>query len=926
MRTTIWRVVLILLMQTIYPVAVVLGNSPSITIGRLPLLTLKLPQSTILTVPCCILSIVTALFFVASIARGNDPLTFERHVHPILKAHCFDCHGATSEPEGGLDLRLRRFIVRGGDSGTAIQPGKPAESYLLERIQTGEMPPGDKKVTAEEYLLLKQWIAAGAITAREEPKELDEGIVITAEEREFWSFQPLVRPNVPELTDSNGVRTPIDAFILAKLQQVGLGFSPEADDRTLLYRATIDLTGLPPTPAEVTDYLSNESPDKYKMLIDQLLASPRYGERWARHWLDVAGYADTEGYTPSDADRPWAYRYRDYVIKSLNADKPFDQFVLEQLAGDELVMPPYKNLNQQQIEYLTATGFLRMAVDGTGSGANDDKARNHTIADTIKIVTTSLLGLSAGCAQCHDHRYDPIPHTDYYQLRAIFEPALDWKNWRTPGQRLISLYTDAERTAANEVEEKVKKVAAEKNIQLKRYIQEELEKELLKHEKGQRQKLRAAYETPADQRTDEQKLLLKENPSINITGGTLYQYNQASADELKKFDKKITEIRKQKPAQKFIRALTEKSGQVPVTHLFYRGEYRQPKQAVTPAAFSICAPTGNRFEIPVNSEHLPSTGRRLAFARWLFRGTHPLVGRVLVNRFWMHHFGRAIVGTPSDFGVLGQKPSHPKLLNWLAVEFANNGWSLKSLHRQIMLSTVYRQSSKSDPARSAIDGAAIDGANLLYWKKPLIRLRAEALYDRILATSGVLEQQLYGPSVAITTDTAGQIVVAGESKRRSIYVKVKRTQPVALLKSFDAPVMEVNCGRRPSSTVATQALMLMNSQYILKHAKSFAQRVARESGNVEALPMEDELPQFDDIADAEPQQVPFPQQIVLAWQLAYGRQPTADEYLAALNLLSEQISILAANSNKAKDIAPGLQAMTNLCQVLMSSNEFLYID
>ncbi|NOY43509.1 MAG: DUF1549 domain-containing protein [Planctomycetes bacterium] len=1038
--------------------------------------------------PRCIPYLVAALLPFATSASGDEPLTFERHIRPILKAHCLDCHGANAELEGELDLRLRRFMVRGGESGPAIKPGDSDASYLLERIRSHEMPPGDKKVSSDELATLEKWIAAGAITARDEPEELDSGLAITPEEREFWSFQPLTRPAVPDTPGSDRVRTPIDAFILAELQKKGIGFSPDADDLTLLQRAYFDLTGLPPSPADVAAYLANESPTKYETLLDELLASPRYGERWARHWLDVAGYADTEGYTTADADRPWAYRYRDYVIKAINADKPFDEFLQEQLAGDELVAPPYKNLNEQQIDKLTATGFLRMAGDGTGSGANDDDARNHTISDTVKIVSTSLLGLSVGCAQCHDHRYDPIPHTDYYQLRSIFEPALDWKKWRTPPQRLISLYTDEQRTTANEIEAEVKKVIDEKNVQQKKYIEEELVKELAKYEEALRKNLRTAYDTPGDKRTEEQKQLLKENPSVNISGGTLYQYNKASADALKEFDKKIAEIRAKKPVQKFIRALTETPGQVPVSHLFYRGEYKQPKQTVTPASLTISAPPGKRFEIPDNNEKLPSTGRRLAFARWLFSGTHPLVGRVLANRVWMHHFGRGIVGTPSDFGLLGQKPTHPKLLDWLAVEFAENGWSLKSLHRRIMLSTVYRQSSKSDPAKFAVDGA-----NLLYWKKPVVRLSAEALYDRILATSGVLEHQLYGPPAAITTDDTGQTIVSADSKRRGVYVKVKRTQPVALLKSFDAPVMEVNCESRPSSTVATQSLMLMNSEFILRQAKSFAERISKDAANVELPAVEFDLARFADPTDAwkygygrfdaeqqrvisftplphwtgsqwqggkersdptlgwvalnatgghpggdsnraairrwtapfagkvsihghlkhpsesgdgvearvvssrlgvvghwqaqhseqetsvaeieveagdvldlhlgcrsnensdsfhwtvtidlhtadaptttwstaadfhgpQDQQTPLPKQVVQAWHLAYGRPPTADEYLIALKFLAEQIPILSATRSKAKDINPRQQAMTNLCQVLLSSNEFLYVD
>ncbi len=857
--------------------------------------------------------VVAACLSLAAVGVADEPLTFERHIRPLMKVHCLDCHGATAEVEGELDLRLRRFLLSGGESGPAIEAGDPDSSLLVQRIRDGEMPPGDKKMPAADLAVIEKWVSAGAVTARDEPEELAAGLGITAEEREFWSFQPLVRPAVPNLDQTDRVRTPIDAFVVARLQQRGLGFSADADDLTLLTRAHFDLLGLPPTPAQVETYRADKSAGKYETLIETLLASPRYGERWARHWLDVAGYADTEGYTAADADRVWVYKYRDYVIKSLNDDKPFDVFLEEQLAGDELVPQPHRNLDENQIEKLIATGFLRMAGDGTGSGANDVMARNQTISDTLKIVSSSLLGLSVGCAQCHDHRYDPISHVDYYQLRAIFEPALNWKKWRTPAQRLVSLYTDEDRKIASEVEVEARKVITERDKLRAKFIEEELEKELTKYDEKIREKLRVAYHVATDKRSDEQKRLLKENPAVNISAGTHYQYNKASADKIKEFDKRIGELRAKKPKQEFVRALTENHDQIPETHLFYRGDFKQPRDEVVPAGLTISSPPGEPFEIAPNDKSLPTTGRRLAYARWLFSGSHPLVGRVLVNRMWMHHFGRGIVGTPADFGTLGLRPTHPELLDYLAVDFAESGWSLKSLHRKIMLSTVYRQSSQSDQAK-----VAIDGANQLYWRKPVLRLDAEAIYDRLLATGGVLEHRLYGPATPIKADDTGQTVVSGGSRRRSVYVKVKRTQPVALLKSFDAPVMEVNCDRRPSSTVATQSLMLMNSGFILDQSLAFAQRVRREAGNVT-------VPKIDFHA-AQDGAATMPQQVVCAWQLAYGRSPTDDELSAGLDFLVQQLQDLAADPKRKSAVSPELQTLTNLCQVLLSSNEFLYVD
>ena len=842
---------------------------------------------------------IAVLWLLASRATtfADEQLVFEQDIRPIFKAYCFDCHGATDELKGGLDLRLRRFVLKGGESGAAIAPGDADASYLVERIASGEMPPGEKKLSPDQIDTIKRWVAGGATTARPEPDKIDPGIGITPEERAFWSFQPIRRPEAPTLSDTTQVATPIDAFILARLAEHELTLSPAADKLTQLKRVYFGLTGLPPKPEQIDAFLNDESADAYAKLIDSVLESPRYGERWARHWLDVAGYADTEGYTNADADRPWAYKYRDYVIKSLNDGKPFDQFIQEQLAGDEMVPPPHTNLAPEKIEKLVATGFLRMAADGTGSGSNDDAARNQTIADTIKIVSTSLLGLSVGCAQCHDHRYDPIPQKDYYQLRAVFEPALSWKQWRTPQQRLVTLYTDADRAKAAEVESEAQKVAAEKNVKQTKYIAEALDKELLKYDKALQPKLRAAYETAGAKRTDEQKALLKKHPAVNISAGTLYQYNQAAADDLKTFDAKIAEIRKKKPVEEFIRVLAEPGGEPPATHLFHRGEYREPKDVVAPAALTIACRPGERVEIAPIDESIPTTGRRLAYAKWLTSGEHPLLARVIVNRVWMHHFGRGIVGTPSDFGLLGQRPTHPELLDWLATEFVESGWNLKQLHKLIMMSSVYRQSSRATTA-----GVAADSGNTLYWRMPIQRLDAEALRDRTLAASGTLVDKLYGAPVGIKADDTGQVIVDGDETRRSVYIRIKRTQPVAMLKAFDAPVMEVNCERRPSSTAATQALMMMNSEFVLRHARKLAERVKAA-------------------IDADPTAI----QVNVAWRFAFCREPRPEELAAAQTFLDDQTAYLQANPIP-DNVDPTLHALTNLCQTLLSSNEFLYVD
>lgn len=795
-----------------------------------------------------------ALLFSPATVHGAEPPekpSYEHDIRPILKTYCFDCHGG-QELKAGLDLRLRRLIVKGGEGGPAIVPGDVDGSELVHRIRDKEMPPGEKKLSDEQVALIAKWVAAGAPTLRDEPETVSP---ITPEERAHWAYQPITRPEVPQARPEERVRTAIDALLLPQMRAKGLAFSPDADRLTMIRRATFDLLGLPPSQAEIDRFLADTSPDAYEQLLDRLLASPQYGERWGRHWLDIAGYADSDGYTNADVVRPYAYKYRDYVIRSLNADKPVDRFIVEQLAGDELVPPPYKNLSPEQIDLLVATGFLRMAADGTlGGNVDQDLARNQVVIDTIKIVSSSLLSMSVACAQCHDHRYDPIPQADYYRMRAVFEPALDWKHWRNPRQRLVSLYTDADRAKAAEVEKQVAKVAAEKKEKQQQYMTAALEKNLLKFPEEQRGTLRDAYNAPADKKTPEQKKLLDENPSIKITPGVLYQYDPEAAKDLKTYDAKIADIRKAKPVEDFISILNEVPKQVPQTFMFYRGDYRQPKEAIQPGGLSVVMPPGKPFNIPADDTELPSTGRRLAFARHLTSGTHPLVGRSLANRIWLGHFGRGIVDTPADFGILGHKPTHPELLDWLASEFVQQGWSLKKMHKLLMTSTVYRQSSRRDPAKDAIDAE-----NTTYWRMPLRRLEAEAIRDRVLSVSGQLDLTLFGPPVPVVEDFVGQVVVEKEVPRRSIYIQVRRSKPLSMLAAFDAPVMETNCDRRVNSTAAPQSLMLMNSEFSLKQAELFAKKVR---GEVPAGYAADLIAKVGSRA---------PQLGTSAWQYGYGQ-------------------------------------------------------
>lgn len=866
------------------------------------------------------MAIVLVIALAGGSSRAADvspKLDFEHHVRPIFKAYCFECHGEGEKLRGGLDLRLRRLLVQGGDTGPGIVPGKAAESLLIQKVRSGEMPPSKKKLPPELVEILARWVAEGAITAGAEPAQVAKGWQATKEERAFWSFQPIRHPAIPVVKGTMRVRTPIDALLLHKLEAKGLSFAPDADRKTLIRRAYFDLLGLPPSPEEVASFVADPRPDAYEHLLDRLLESPHYGERWGRHWLDVAGYADSEGVTSDDLVRPDAYKYRDYVLRAFNADKPFDQFIVEQLAGDELVKPPFANMTPETIEKLTATGFLRMAPDGTGSGGVDQNlARNEVVANTIRIVTTSLLGLSVGCAQCHNHRYDPIPQTDYYRFRALFEPALNWKAWQAPAARRISLTTDADRAVCARIEAECKKLEEARLVKQAKYIEQTLEKQLAKVPAELRDTIRKAQTTAGPKRTPEQNKLLKEYPFVNVTDGTLYLYDHKAAADLKKDADAINALRATKPPEEFLRALTEPRGPAPPTFLFNRGDIMAPKQVLPPGGLAILDDRAPLL-VPTPPANAAS-GRRLALARWIIDGKNPLTARVLVNRIWLHHFGKGLVTTPGDFGFLGERPNQPELLDWLAADFVAGGWKMKRFHKLLMRSTAYRQSSRRDPTRDALDPD-----NRLLARMNVRRLEAEAIRDAILCATGKLNPKLFGKPVPVMEDDVGQIVLGienkngerrndkpiplnGEEFRRSVYVQVRRSKPLAMLDTFDLPTMEPNCECRIASTVTPQALMFLNNEFVVESAGFLAERGRREAG-------QDTLGQVRRI-----------------WSLCFGVGPNPAQEKDAVAFLTAQTEhFRKAQPPGAKAAGtpdPTAQALASLCQTLLSANAFLYVD
>ena len=852
----------------------------------------------------------------ASVAAAEEPrpLRFETDVRRMLKAHCWQCHGEDPELKGGLDTRLVRFLLKGGESGSAIVAGKHSKSLLYQRVAAGEMPPGEKKLSQADLDVLARWIDEGARTVRPEPETLADGDTFTVEERQHWSFQPIRRPSLPAVKHPDRVRSPIDIFLLSRLDAHGLAFGPEADRETLIRRLYFNLVGLPPAPDAIDRFATDNAPNAYERLVDDLLASPAYGERWARHWLDVAGYADSDGYTEQDTVRPWAYHYRDYVIRAFNADKAWDEFLVEQLAGDELLTPPYRNLTARQADRLIATGFLRMGPDGTGaSNVDTNAARNAVISETIKITTTSILGLSVGCAQCHDHRYDPITQSDYYRFRALIEPAYDWQKWRAPAARLVSLWSADELRQAEAVADALQKISEKRTAELDMLVRETFERKLRKLPAELQAEAKQVRETPAKQRSEQQRQLIEKHPFLTLDRNSLSKFATDETAALnKKWDELVKAAQSKRPADNCAMCLTEEPSRIPVTRLFSRGDFQQPRQEIKPGELAVLNAAG--LAIPSNDPQLPTSGRRLAYARHLTNGKHPLVARVLVNRIWLHHFGQGLVATPSDFGMLGEEPSHPELLDWLADDFTAGGWKLKRLHRMIVTSTAYRQTSTR---RRELD--AVDPENRLLGRMFVRRLEAETIRDSLLAVSGQLTGKMYGPPVPVSPDVVGQIVVAVDTRdgggrptgkviplgadefRRSIYVQVRRSMPLSVLEPFDLPILTPNCERRPSSTTAPQALLMMNNPFIIRQAGALAARIQREAGA-------DRAAQFQ-----------------LAWRLVLGRSASDAELRNGVVFLEQEIAAARADPETTSS-DPVRVALARLCQALLCSNGFLYVE
>lgn len=829
----------------------------------------------------------------------------------ILSARCAKCHGPTKQ-KGGLRFDSRAGLLGKGDSGApAVTPGKPAASEMIHRVTSTEasvrMPPGDARLTAAQVAALRKWIEAGAAWsgAGTVPAAKRTELTVTEDDRRHWAFRPLAKVEPPAGKSGNI----IDRFILARLRASRLTPAAPAEARVLIRRAAFDVIGLPPAPEDVEAFVKAADPDAaYKTLVDRLLASPHFGERWGRHWLDVARYADSGGYE-SDYDRPTAYHYRDFVIEALNADMPFDEFVRLQLAGDEI--------RPDDPRALAATGFL-VAGPGELLPSNlleEERVRQRYIELDDMIATTgaALLGLTLGCARCHDHKFDPIPSRDYYRLLAALH---------TGGRAEVALGSRAEI-------ERVYRARADWNRQ-----RQAAEDALKKWVTGLRTKVGPRLRSARIARLpipDAEKALLRDKPEsaqakelakkhANALAVSEDAVRKASDDAARKhWDELVRElaaIRGREPkALPTALAFRDRGAKPAESWLFRRGDFHDhaiPVELGFVTVLNRGKPASDYWKEAHAGDRTDTTYQRRALASWVAdteRGAGALLARVIVNRVWQHHFSEGLVRTPNDFGTRGDRPSHPELLEWLSADLIAHGWKLKRLHRMILLSATYRQGAAFDAKK-----AKIDPDNRLLWRMRPRRLEAEVLRDALLVAGGVMNRKPFGPAFKppipadamvarnLQSPYPKNVAEGSEDRRRSVYLFHKRVIPYPLFQVFDAPDAQQCTGRRNVTTVAPQALALLNDPFIRTRAGDFANRLLKETGG-------------------RP-----PAVIDRAYRLAFGRPPTEAERGAGVEFLAQQNRERSARNPKQAQDETRRQTLTDYCQVLFGLNEFIYVD
>jgi hypothetical protein len=854
---------------------------------------------------------------------GESGDFFSQKVHPLLEAKCFGCHGEPKDREAELDMRTRAGLLKGGESGKpALVAGQPNQSPMFKAVlRQGKlkMPPKERnKLELEEIEIIRQWITDGALWS--EPKEGKPKWALKPED--IWAFQPVARHSRTASSQSDSrVENSIDAFIRSKLEEKKLRPAPRADRATLIRRATFDLIGLPPTPEEVDAFLKDKSPGAFDKVIERLLASPRYGEHWGRHWLDVVRYADTDGFS-NDYERPNAWRYRDYIIRSFNTDKPYDQFIIEQVAGDEL--------KPQDPEKVIATGMLRMGPWEQTAMSVAAVTRQQFLDDVTHNVSATFLGLTVGCARCHDHKFDPIPTKDYYRLQSVYAP-VQFEARPTP-------FLPEENTGD------FKREAARVQLSLTN-LHARLNEIAHKHERAVKAFLKekgyaALKEVPASLRPMRELGLTPADMSIEKVLRKRVDYCDRELSRYQPVAFNVSSRGLQPPTP------------TPALHILIGGSLESPGETVAPGVLTAVVSHGQVDYSPEAESVIPQTdsARRLALAKWMASAENPLTARVMVNRIWQGHFGEGLVGTPNNFGKMGKRPAHPELLDWLAQYFIGHGWSVKEMHRLIMRSETYQQSAApADPAAVRL----ADPERKLWSHFLPRRLTAEELRDSMLLVSGELSTTMGGPPVfpEINLEAAlqprhimGSLAppykpspTREQRNRRSIYTVQIRTLMNPLLQVFNQPAPDFSCERRDATTITPQVFALFNSQNAHDLALALADRIQKlassRTGQIEAAfrlaygrspgRQEKELclkhltRMTAHHRATTPQKFEFPRKVV---------QPMIEELTGDPFEFEEDWDMSSYQYNlQPTEVSPETRALADLCLVLLNANEFVYV-
>lgn len=830
--------------------------------------------------------LLMAVFLIPVFTAAQQQPDYARDIRPILSAKCYSCHSAQRNM-GGIRLDVREGAFQRGDSKEpTIVAGDSAGSQLIRRVTSDDvrnrMPLGAAALSAKEIALLEAWVNAGASWPAEpgnvgqvasSPKREME---VTARDREFWAFRSLQKVSPPAVNASSWPKTPIDRFILAKLEDKGVAPALVASREKLIRRLYFDLIGLPPDPTEVDAFVNDPSVRAYEHLVEKLLADQHYGERWGRHWLDVARYADSGGYN-ADFDRLTIYRYRDFVIRAFNRDLPYNEFVRWQIAGDEYA--------PNDAEAVAATGFLSAGpaekIPPTDTEEGKERYRMDEVDDMIRTTSEAMLGLTVGCARCHDHKFDPVPTRDYYRIAAIFRNLTRREASLSLPHRELQLWLEAKKLELRDA--KIRALGIERED-------------------------RALLLAPFDRNNSGQTSVYRRfDKQLQFSAEEFEQWlTEEARGTLRRMreDAKPVEAEIGTNIPESLIVLDNRTEPVP-SFLLNRGDVTKPKEHVDFGFLTVLSggKSPKAYLEAVHRKRLNSTFQRAALAAWLVdleHGAGNLLARVIVNRIWQHHFGEGLVRTPNDFGLQGERPTHPELLDWLAGELVRNGWRLKPIHRLIVNSAVYKQAFQFNETSSRIDPD-----NRLLWRRRPVRLEAEIVRDAILKTSGWLNETTFGPAVrpylppeATATrarDRWPQDIKDGPERwRRSIYLFVKRSIPMPMMEQLDAPDSSLSCGRRVPTTVPTQGLLFLNNEFIRDQARRFAKRVLDAVGSSRQ------------------------DQVVLAYRLALGRPPRQNELRSSMTFLAE-----ARTDPSPRD---GTSGLVDLCQVLFSLNEFLYVD